>query len=382
MFIQPHNRLLAVSQKIYGWLLHAYPRAHREAYGAAMAQLFCDQCRDAWEQAQGRGMLKLWLRVVPDLVSTSIAEQLSAVNPRKSMPTKLAGLTRQSTPLSVFAAVFTIVFLMVFAISTIITFILPESYASTARLKLERDSDLQSGQGQPTFSDPYFIQTTFEIIQSELVLGNVVASQDLNRVWGKKYNRGEPFKTAESIQILKSQMALTPVRNTKLIAITVYNSDKNEASNLANAIAQAYQTYCVQTRAEQTEAMHRQYANDTLQISQLETKVNSLNSQLNIASPSTASPSVERKLLESDQKKLERLMSQQLALQTEYAYPSSDMAQITDTATPGLYPVKPNKPLNIALGTIIGIFLAAIVGAIAMLVAFLFKKKTPVVAPA
>ena len=40
-------KALLSSQKIYEHLLAAYPKAHREEYGAAMSQLFRDQCRDA-----------------------------------------------------------------------------------------------------------------------------------------------------------------------------------------------------------------------------------------------------------------------------------------------------------------------------------------------
>src|ERR1035441_8636210 len=83
-----NNRALAVSQKVYGWLLRAYPPAHREEYGPAMAQLFRDQGRDAWSESRGWGMIKLWLRVLPDLVNTSITERLAALNPRKSMSDK------------------------------------------------------------------------------------------------------------------------------------------------------------------------------------------------------------------------------------------------------------------------------------------------------
>jgi hypothetical protein len=57
---------LAVSQKIFERLLLAYPKAHRAEYGPAMAQLFRDQCRDAWNESQRWGVMKLWLRVLPD----------------------------------------------------------------------------------------------------------------------------------------------------------------------------------------------------------------------------------------------------------------------------------------------------------------------------
>ena len=96
--------------------------------------------------------------------------------------------------------------------------------------------------------DPYFIQTTFEIMQSELVLSNVIARINLNTEWGKKYFNGETLKTTETMEILKQRMQLAPVKNTKLIAITVYSDDKNEAAELANAIAEAYRDYRMESR--------------------------------------------------------------------------------------------------------------------------------------
>src|SRR5215472_17182247 len=87
-------------------------------------------------------------------------------------------------------AIIITVFLITAIIATAVTFVLPESYSSTARIKVENDvSDIQGMNGTPTYVpfDPYFIQTTFEIMQSELVLSNVIASLDLNKEWGKKY---------------------------------------------------------------------------------------------------------------------------------------------------------------------------------------------------
>jgi hypothetical protein len=109
------SRALTVSQKIFERLLLAYPKAHRVEYGPAMAQLFRDQCRVAWSESQSWGVMKVWLRVLPDLVNTSIAERLSALNERKSMSEKLASLFRfrQATPLSTFVAVLVVVFLLV-----------------------------------------------------------------------------------------------------------------------------------------------------------------------------------------------------------------------------------------------------------------------------
>src|ERR1017187_1671182 len=139
-----NNRALAVSQETYKWLLLAYPKVHREAYGPAMAQLFRDQGRDAWTESQSWGMVKLWLRVLPDLVNTSITERLAALNPRKSMSDKMTALFRPLTSsLTVFFSIFALVFLLVLLVSVVVTFILPESYASTDRIKVGPDEPVQ-----------------------------------------------------------------------------------------------------------------------------------------------------------------------------------------------------------------------------------------------
>jgi capsular polysaccharide biosynthesis protein len=248
------NRALAVSQKIYGRLLSAYPKAHRKEYGPAMAQLFRDQCRDSWDESRGWGMAKLWLHVLPDLINTSIIEHLSNLNPRKSMSDKMTALFRPLTsPLSAFFAVFTVVFVLVVMTSVVITFIMPESYASTARVKVESSDTPPFSQGiAQSAYDPYFIQTTFEIIQSQIVLDPVIDQLKLNDTWGKKYSNGETLKPSETLKLLKRRISLAPVRNTKLIAITVYSDNRDEAAQIANAIAESYQDYRAKFRSEMT----------------------------------------------------------------------------------------------------------------------------------
>jgi uncharacterized protein involved in exopolysaccharide biosynthesis len=65
-------------------------------------------------------------------------------------------------------AIIITVFLITAIIATAVTFILPESYASTCRIKVENDVADISGGGSMTAAnspyDPYFIQTTFEIM--------------------------------------------------------------------------------------------------------------------------------------------------------------------------------------------------------------------------
>src|SRR5262247_1509735 len=85
------------------------------------------------------------------------------------------------------------VFLLVVITATLVTFILPEQFSSTARIKIERDQSDISGFSERPFGagyDPYFIQTEFEVIQSEVILGKVIEDLDLNKEWGQKFGTG------------------------------------------------------------------------------------------------------------------------------------------------------------------------------------------------
>jgi uncharacterized protein involved in exopolysaccharide biosynthesis len=227
--------------------------------------------------------------------------------------------------------VFITVFLITVIIATAVTFILPESFASTARIKVEPDmSDIKSGipATPPVMPyDPHFIPTTMEIIQSQAVLEIVIERLNLNVEWGRKYLNGQTLKTSETFQILKARLTLAPVGGVqRIIAITVYSDNPSEAAQIANATAEAYQAYRIRSHAEMiTKAIEA--------------------------------------LPPGPQKEAAQLEAQKPALTL--------LVQIVDKADPGRFPVKPNKPLNIALGAAAGIIL----GALAALVAGLFASR-------
>ena len=60
-----------LSEKLYRALLYAYPREHRREYGDLMVQLFRDRMR---RDGGGLGILKVWLAVVIDLVTSALKE--------------------------------------------------------------------------------------------------------------------------------------------------------------------------------------------------------------------------------------------------------------------------------------------------------------------
>jgi succinoglycan biosynthesis transport protein ExoP len=182
------------------------------------------------------------------------------------------------------------VFLLVVLTATLVTFILPESFSSTARIKIERDSSDIEGLTKPNYVgmyDPYFIQTEFEVIQSELILRQVVELLDLNNVWSKKYAGGEKLKTPETIAMLKGRIDLRPVRNTSLIAITVFSEDPNEAAALANAIAQVYHDHRLakgkQLMTGGIDALKVQFDEQDQKVREAQQKVDRLRQELNIS---------------------------------------------------------------------------------------------------
>ena len=149
------------------------------------------------------------------------------------------------------------VFLLVVITATVVTMILPESFASTAKIKVDRDvSDVASlGGGQQISGvyDPYFIQTEFEIIQSPLVLDQVIDNLGLGAKWTKKFNMETPLKLNDTRTILGRQIELRPTRNTSLIEIRVYSDNKDEAAEIANEIAKSYAQYRQDQRKRLTE---------------------------------------------------------------------------------------------------------------------------------
>ena len=129
---------------------------------------------------------------------------------------------------------------------------------STARIKLEQDPLAIAGQASTSSNgyDPYFLQTQFEVIQSEKVLGKVVDNLKLNDTWSDKYGQGKSLSKEESIAQLRKDLQLRPYRGTDLVEIKVKSDQPEEAARLANAVADAYQQEQAAARQRTTQT-HR-----------------------------------------------------------------------------------------------------------------------------
>jgi uncharacterized protein involved in exopolysaccharide biosynthesis len=167
----------------------------------------------------------------------------------------------------------------------------PSTYSSTARIKIERDASTGSGpNGAPSYSyDPYFIQTEFEVIQSEVVLDKVIKGLNLNEEWGKKHSSGQPLKTPETIGLLRKRLEFRPIRNTSLIEIRVLSEKPEEAPRLANAIAEAYQEFRQAQRKRMgmsgIAAMEDRWKEQEGKVREAQAKVDHLREELKIPDP-------------------------------------------------------------------------------------------------
>src|SRR3977135_730521 len=139
------------------------------------------------------------------------------------------------------------VFLLVAITTTLVTFILPVSYASTVRMKVEKESMDVGGLGgerQYLGYDPYWIQDQFETIGSKSILYQVIENLHLNKVWAQKLFKEETdLRTEVTYGILKSRIDVHQARSTSVIEIKALSDDKNEAAAIANEIAEVYRKH-------------------------------------------------------------------------------------------------------------------------------------------
>jgi hypothetical protein len=258
------SKAVTVSVKIYGRLLAAYPADFRREYGPAMKQLFRDQCRDAWSQAQGRGLVLLWLRVLPDWAKTSLVERLLNLHRRESLFMKLVRAFRADPRLrAAFIRMFAAVFAIAFVESAIVAYLSPPLYFSTATIEAQQDQPhvayfsrtIYQGeatyvahqgpprvQAQPPDPDPYFAVTQTKIIESYRVLTNVIVNLHLNEKLAQQ-NKATRWSIDETYEFLRNAITVKQTGTTGLLEISVRNPDANLAATIANATAYSYQQF-------------------------------------------------------------------------------------------------------------------------------------------
>ena len=148
-----------------------------------------------------------------------------------------------------------LVFLLTAVTTTVVSFLLPKTYMSMSRISLEKGTSdiapLNGMQSGETAFDPYFIQTELEVIQSQEILGKVVAKCNLTnepKLW-----RGNELTEIQARKILERAIDIRQFRNTSIIELRVYERDKILARDIAQALAEVYQDYRTDAQKKRVE---------------------------------------------------------------------------------------------------------------------------------
>lgn len=134
-----------------------------------------------------------------------------------------------------------LVFLLVVITAAVVTHFMPKQYASTVTMQVKQNDTLMQvfdRQGGGLGFDPRFLTTQFEIIQRKEMLYPVIDSLGLEQRWKGAY--GYSNKEQAYFQ-LRGMVDVREIRNTELIQIGVMSSDRQEAAEIANRIAEEYQ---------------------------------------------------------------------------------------------------------------------------------------------
>ncbi|MDB6053298.1 MAG: ywqD 2 [Verrucomicrobiales bacterium] len=145
--------------------------------------------------------------------------------------------------------ILTIFFLVAITV-TVVTFNIPKTYESFAKISVDRDTtDLSPLDRQQVSygADQTFLNTEFDKIQSSYILYPVITNLNLSARW--KQDSGYVPSLEMTYQMLKKQLNVKQTRNTSLIEIHVYSYKPEEAAEIANKIAEVYKASRKSTRA-------------------------------------------------------------------------------------------------------------------------------------
>ena len=181
------------------------------------------------------------------------------------------------------------VFLLVALTTTLVTFILPETFSSTVRIAVEKDApDIANfgGDRLPTVFDPYWIQTQFEKIRSKLILHQVITNLNLKRKWAEKFKEEGELPNDVTYNILKRSIDVQQARNTTLIEISAFSEDKREAADIANEVAKVYRDSRLSKYADLSrhgiETLQMEYEKQHLLVKEKQAEVDMMRTNLGI----------------------------------------------------------------------------------------------------
>ncbi len=131
--------------------------------------------------------------------------------------------------------------ILVVLTGTVYTLMLPNIFASSARIRVSQDnpsiSPFAAQQLNYSTYDPYFLKTQFELLTSKPLLYEVINRLNLQQEWGSD---GEKLPREVALKILQNSVSVFQQRDTSLIVISVKRDNPDEAADIANLLAEVY----------------------------------------------------------------------------------------------------------------------------------------------
>jgi len=292
------------------------------------------------------------------------------------------------------------VFVLVLAYSSYIDYcVIVPTYTAMAQIEVSHPLDPQS-------PDP--IRGELEIMSSPDVMSPIVTDLELDKTWAKRFRLPmDAMPMQDALRHMQSLVSLRPVPGTHIIDVSVASVIPKEASDLANAVANRYETVRELGAeqlfrekehilggeiAEQTKVVaQKSAATDTIR-SQLETagvhiapgaagliqadlaaqKKSGASAQVDVLAPLRAAEAE----LDAEQHALDDLQLKLRQEKTDYHLTESPV-RIIALADPPEYPSAPNHALDLMIAVIEAASVAVVAPVLVELVIWYLSRLSP-----
>ncbi len=177
------------------------------------------------------------------------------------------------------------VFVLVVLVASVVTYFQPKIYMSATRIQVEQERPsvaVFTQQQMPSY-DPYFLQTQYEIIQSQKILYPVIQRLELQKRYAEG---GQPLPLETAIKRLKANLGVRRYRDTSLIEISVLDKDPAQAAEIANTIAEIFESDRLDVKRQQTarglEKLRDEIVQQQARLQTAQQKVEELRKQLDV----------------------------------------------------------------------------------------------------
>ena len=227
-------------ERLYRFLLKAYPAGFRREFEEKLVQLFLDQHRDATAGGLRSAPLGFWVRTLKDTTRSAGREHLDQLR------TTLTGASLGTLLLQSFRTPWR-GFFVTFVAGVVITLvqlgIVQPAYLSTARAVIDK------GKHQETTFNPHQLQVVLDALASDGNLGEVARALNLPARWA---NSTGNLPLSNSIRRLRQCLVIRGVRITRdipMVEVYCYGGNFEENAEIANQVLTSYMVARVEARA-------------------------------------------------------------------------------------------------------------------------------------